>query len=91
MKDEVCGEIERKALDGFLDRIVSCRGSVSSRAMLIREINDRLDGPEPNKGCEEKKSESETCIFNSFSICLSEFEDIVRLLEVETDRLNRLI
>ena len=91
MNDSTCNKTEQKVLDEFMSRINSCNNSVSSRADLINDISNRLNGSEPAEdGADEKQSEPIT-IFEKLNNCISNLEHNIKRLEVNSDKLNEII
>ena len=82
---------EEKQLENFNQRVTNCRCRVYEAVSLIKGVNIRLDGPEPEDDTKGADSAEPSTLFQKLNESVMYLEESANALEDVANRLHRIV
>ncbi len=91
MSDGANKTVEEKQLENFNQRVTNCRCRVYEAVSLIKGVNIRLDGPEPEGDAKGAESAEPSALFQKLNESVIHLEESASALEDAANRLHRIV
>ena len=82
---------EEKQLENFNQRVTNCRCRIYEAVALIKGVNIRLDGPEPEGEGKGAESAEPSTLFQKLNESVIHLEESASALEDVANRLHRIV